>query len=98
MGSLVYTSPYSEETVYEMIKVARGAFDDHNNGCSLALTDESKSRNSYSVSTLEDFLAPSFDEIFKRLSQPSTNINVKDLVDQLRSNRVSDLEKVQQYQ
>lgn len=98
MGTLVYTSPYTPETVYEMIKVARGAFDDHNNGCSLALHDESKSRNSYAVYTLEEFLTNNFDETFKRLSTPSTNINVKDLVDQLKSSKVSDIEKVQQYQ
>jgi hypothetical protein len=101
MGTLVYTSPFSAETIYEMIKVARGAFDDHNNGCSLALKDESKSRNSYSVTTLEEFLTPSFDETFKRLSTPSTNINVKDLVDQLRSNKGSsgqELESKVQYQ
>jgi hypothetical protein len=92
MGTLVYNTPYTKDTVYEMIKVARGAFDDHNNGCSLALVDESKSRNGYSVTTLEEFTAEPFDEIFKRLSQPAASINVKDLVDQLKSTTKPDLE------
>jgi hypothetical protein len=97
MGTVVYTTPYSKETVYEMIKVARGGFDDKNNGCSLALYDE-KSRVSYAVTTLEEFTAEPFDDIYERLSTPSANINVRDLVKELKSTKESDLEKVQQYQ
>jgi hypothetical protein len=39
-GTLVYDTPFSEEAVLEAVKYARGSFTDHNNGCSLAITDE----------------------------------------------------------
>jgi hypothetical protein len=44
------------------------------------------------IARLYYYFALSFDEIFKRLSQPSTNINVKDLVDQLKSATGQELE------
>jgi hypothetical protein len=98
MGTVVYTTEYSPENVYEILKAAppKGPFGD-SNGTALSLRKENASI-SYSVFTLEEFLSESFDDTYKRLSQPSANINVKDLVDQLKTTRASDLEKVQQYQ
>jgi hypothetical protein len=97
-GTLTYITPFSAETVQEALRYQRGAFDNTNSGTALMLMKE-EGGHTTSVSTLEDFLAPSFDEIFKRQSQPAENINVKDLVDQLRSNKGLDLtEKAKPYQ
>jgi hypothetical protein len=83
-GRIVYDTPFTESAVLEAAKYARGAFNDRNNGCSLALTDESRSRNSYSVFSLDQFLRP-FDELYEELTRPPKDkVDVKDLIKQLK--------------
>jgi hypothetical protein len=87
-GRIVYDTPFTEAAVLEAVKFARGAFNDHNNGCALALTDESRSRNSYSVFSLDQFLKP-FDELYEELSRPPKDkVDIKDLVKQLRDEQL----------
>lgn len=97
MGKRVWTTPFSAEAVTQALTYQRGELNDHNNGTALMLKKEGVS-NPVTVTTLEDFLNPSFDDIFKRQSSPAESVNVKDLVEQLRSSKASDLEKVQHIQ
>lgn len=87
-GTLVYDTPFSEEAVFEAVKYARGAYDDRNNGCALALVDKSRSGNSYSVFNLDQFLRP-FDELWTELTQPPKDkVDVKDLIKQLQNEKL----------
>jgi hypothetical protein len=87
-GRIVYDTPFTEATVLEAAKYARGSFNDRNNGCSLALTDESRSRNSYSVFSLDQFLQP-FDQVWEELTRPKDKgVDVKDLIKQLQDEKL----------
>jgi hypothetical protein len=83
-GRIVYDTPFSEAAVLEAAKYARGSFYDRNNGCALAFTDKSRSGNSYSVFSLDQFLQP-FDQVWDELTRPKDKgVDVKDLIRQLR--------------
>jgi hypothetical protein len=84
-GKTIFITPFTAEAVQEAIKYARGSFDDHYNGCTLELIDENK-QHPIAVKSLEEFMQP-FDIIWKKTQQPPTNINLKDLVDQLKPNK-----------
>jgi hypothetical protein len=87
-GTLVYDTLFTEEAVEEAVKYARGAFNDRNNGCALAITDESRSRNSYSVFSLDQFLQP-FDKVWEELTRPPKDkVDVKDLIKQLQDEKL----------
>lgn len=92
-GRIVYDTPFTEAAVLEAAKYARGAFNDRNNGCSLALTDESRSRNSYSVFSLDQFLRP-FDQMWEELTRPKDKgVDVKDLIKQLQDEKLLGISK-----
>jgi hypothetical protein len=75
-----YLVPMSEQTIREWIKDVKSFVGP--NATALVLKDENASHRT-SARSLEEFLMP-FDETFKRHMAPQTNINLKDLVDQLK--------------
>lgn len=84
-GTLVYDTPFSEQAVMEAVKNARGAINDHNNGCSLGFIDgTSGSKNSATITSIERFCQP-FDKVWEEIRQPPKDkIDVKDLIKQLK--------------
>jgi hypothetical protein len=77
-----YLVPFSEQTIREWLEEGKNRLrDDPYNGCHFAVHDESQHylRNSYSVKTLEEFLTPSIDELYTKLSTPPRTFNEDDL-------------------
>jgi hypothetical protein len=77
-----YLVPFSEDTIREWMEEGKDRIHaDPYNGVNLTVTDESQHylRNSYTVKTLEEFLTPSVDELYTRLSAPPKTYTDEDL-------------------
>jgi hypothetical protein len=72
-----YLVPFSEQTIREWLKDARGSITDPE-GTSLTLKNEN-SKTRYSIKTLEQFLNPSIDQLWNQVSTPPKTMNEDDL-------------------
>ena len=84
-GNLTYTTQFSRAAVEQLISEAtpKGAFDDKYNGTSLSLGREGVGQ-SYSIFDLETFCAPSFDELWKKLSTPAPQVDLDVLAEKMK--------------
>ena len=88
-GTLVYDTPFSEQTVQEFAKYAKPPFSSHN-GTGLSLKNEvSGATHSLSIKSLEQFCDPNFDSLWEELSLlPKDKVDVKDLIKQLQEEKL----------
>jgi hypothetical protein len=78
-----YLVPFSEQTIREWLEEGKNRLYDNPyqgvGGVAFSVVDESNPNRSYSVKSLEDFLDPSIDSLYTRLSSPPKTINEEDL-------------------
>jgi hypothetical protein len=88
-GTLVYDTPFSEQTVQEFTKYAKPPFSSHN-GTGLSFKNEvSGATHSLSIKSLEQFCEPDFDSLWEELSRiPKDKVDIKDLVKQLQEEKL----------
>jgi hypothetical protein len=74
-----YLVPFSEDTIRQWISEGQEHLHaDPYNGINFAIKKEGELK-SYSIKTLEQFLTPSFDQLYEQVSQPPKTINEEDL-------------------
>jgi hypothetical protein len=74
-----YLVPFSEDTIREWIQAGQEHLHaDPYNGISFSVKKEGDLK-SYTIKTLDQFLTPSFDQLFEQVSQPTKTINEEDL-------------------
>lgn len=71
----VYLIPFTPQKVHDFVKYANGPFTDPYHGTGLAFLKVGTS-NPISIKSLEEFLAPSFDDVSEHRTQPQPIIKV----------------------